>query len=92
MALGFMRTVLQRGVHVPRDVSVVGFDGIPEGALHWPGLTTVSQPMYLMGAAACRALLSRIHDSNEEAAATLQFGVELVVRESTARAARARKV
>jgi LacI family transcriptional regulator len=88
MALGFMRTVLQRGVRIPREVSVVGFDGIPDGALYWPGLTTVSQPTYLMGAAACRALLSRIHDSNEEAATALQFGVELIVRESTARAPR----
>ncbi len=87
MAMGFLRTVLSRGVEVPREVSVVGFDGIPEGALYWPGLTTVVQPAHRMGASGCRALLETLAHSdstvtdNEE-----QYGVELVARESTGRA------
>lgn len=90
MALGFMRAVLKRGIGVPKGVSVVGFDDIPDGALYWPGLTTVNQPTYLMGAAACRALLARIHDPSEKPATAIQFGVELVVRESTSRASHGR--
>jgi LacI family transcriptional regulator len=86
MALGFMRTVLQRGVKIPEDVSVVGFDGIPEGGLYWPGLTTVLQPAHRMGSSGCRALLECIANPDLERTADVQYGVELVVRESTAEA------
>ena len=84
MALGFMRAVLQQGVKVPDDVSVVGFDGIPEGGLYWPGLTTVLQPTVRMGASGCRALLECMQNPDLERTADVQYGVELVVRESTA--------
>lgn len=84
MALGFMRTVLQQGVKVPDEVSVVGFDGIPEGGLYWPGLTTVLQPVHRMGASGCRALLEVMQNADLERTADVQYGVELVVRESTA--------
>lgn len=84
MALGFMRTVLQRGVKVPDDVSVVGFDGIPEGGLYWPGLTSVLQPVHRMGASGCRALLEVMQNPELERTADVQYGVELVPRESTA--------
>lgn len=83
MALGFMRTVLQRGTRIPQDVSVVGFDGVPDGALYWPGLTSVVQPAYLMGTTACRALLDRIKDPAQDRASIVEYGVKLVVREST---------
>ena len=84
MALGFMRAVLQQGVKVPDDVSVTGFDGIPEGGLYWPGLTTVLQPAHRMGASGCRALLEVLQNPELERTADVQYGVELVVRESTA--------
>jgi LacI family transcriptional regulator len=86
MALGFMRTVLQQGVKIPDDVSVVGFDGIPEGGLYWPGLTTVLQPAHRMGASGCRALLECMANPDLERTADVQYGVELVVRESTSEA------
>jgi LacI family transcriptional regulator len=78
-----MRSVLQQGVKVPDDVSVVGFDGIPEGGRYWPGLTTVVQPAHRMGASACRALLECVQNPDLERTADVQYGVELVVREST---------
>jgi DNA-binding LacI/PurR family transcriptional regulator len=78
-----MRTVLQRGTRIPLDVSVVGFDGVPDGALYWPGLTSVVQPAYLMGTTACRALLDRIKDPGQDRVSVVQYGVELVIREST---------
>lgn len=82
MALGFMRTLLEQGVKIPGDVSVVGFDGIPEGALYWPGLTTVAQPARHMGARACQALLDVIEDA--DLGARIEYGMELIIRESTA--------
>jgi LacI family transcriptional regulator len=85
MALGFMRTVLQHGQHVPRDVSIVGFDGTPDGEQVWPGLTTVAQPTRRMAADACRALLRRVDAPGEEQRTAVEYGVEMLVRESTAR-------
>jgi LacI family transcriptional regulator len=87
MALGFMRVVLQYGLRIPEDVSVVGFDGVPEGALAWPGLTTVVQPTRAMAASACRSLLEAIEKETKSAATSLEYGVELVIRESTSKPA-----
>jgi DNA-binding LacI/PurR family transcriptional regulator len=84
MALGFMRTVLRAGVQVPRDVSIVGFDGTPDGEQIWPGLTTVAQPTRLMAITACQALLDCVDKRQTDRTTSVEFAVELLVRESTA--------
>jgi DNA-binding LacI/PurR family transcriptional regulator len=84
MAIGFMRTVLGAGVSVPRDVSVVGFDGTPDGEQIWPGLTTVVQPTQRMASAVCRALLDSVERRQPDRSTSIEFAVELLVRESTA--------
>ena len=56
LAIGFMRVAQQRGIRMPQDLSIVGFDNILGGAMVWPGLTTVAQPMRDMGRDACRYL------------------------------------
>jgi len=81
LALGFVRAAQQRGLAVPDDISVAGFDGIPEGARSWPGLTTMSQPMREMGRDACRRLFTAISATAEET--SVQYPMTLVVREST---------
>ncbi len=83
LALAFMRALLQRGVIIPRDLSVVGFDGVPEGARMLPALTTVAQPMRLMGREACRRLLGEIDAPGAEQPTTIEYRMELIVREST---------
>jgi LacI family repressor for deo operon, udp, cdd, tsx, nupC, and nupG len=60
MALGFMRVVQDAGVIVPRDVSVVGYDGIQFADLCTPVLTTVRQPREAMGRAAAELLVRLI--------------------------------
>jgi LacI family transcriptional regulator len=82
LAIGFMRAAQQRGVRVPDDLSVAGFDGIPEGARSWPGLTTMAQPMREMGRDACRRLFTALTGTAEPA--TVQYAMTLIVRESTA--------
>jgi LacI family transcriptional regulator len=82
IALGFMRVAQQHGIRIPERLSVVGFDNIPEGALLWPGLTTVAQPTRDMGRAACQKLFEAIADPGEQQ--VLVYPVDLVVRESTA--------
>lgn len=57
MALGAIRAIQVRGLRVPEDISVVGFDDIPVAAYVRPALTTMRQPLYDLGNRAARLLL-----------------------------------
>ena len=81
LAFGFMRVAQQRGVQMPRDLSIIGFDGLPHGELFCPALTTVSQPMREMGRVACSRLFDAIDDPGR--VETTEFPMTLVDREST---------
>ncbi len=69
----------KRGLSVPRDVSVIGFDGVPEGELSVPPLTTVVQPMMEMGRRAVQVILGFDGTIRRET-----LDVTLLVRGSTA--------
>ncbi|MER5974313.1 LacI family DNA-binding transcriptional regulator [Streptomyces sp. NPDC002055] len=95
MALGAIRAARQRGLDVPRDISVIGFDDSPLIAFTDPPLTTIRQPVPAMGQAAVRALLEEIGGTLSGAAQggapeplhnEFVFLPELVVRGSTAAA------
>ena len=88
LAFGFMRVAQQRGVRMPEDLSIVGFDGLPHGALFCPALTTVSQPMRDMGRVACCRLFEAIEDPGR--LETTEFPMVLIERESTGPVATAR--
>ncbi len=60
LALGFMTVARDRGIGIPQELSIVGFDGLPQGATSFPQLTTVAQPMREMGRAACGRLFEVI--------------------------------
>ncbi len=60
MAIGAIRELQLAGLRVPADMAVVGFDDMHAGALLNPPLTTVRQPMRLLGERACARLLQRI--------------------------------
>jgi DNA-binding LacI/PurR family transcriptional regulator len=82
MALGAIRAARQRGLEVPRDLSVVGYDDSTLIAFTDPPLTTVRQSVQAMGEAAVRALIDEI--AGEPAPrAEYVFRPELVVRGST---------
>lgn len=85
MALGAIRAVRQRGLTVPQDVSVVGFDDSPLIAFTEPPLTTIRQPVEAMATAAVDALLEEV-GGNPAQRAEFVFEPELVVRGSTAAA------
>jgi LacI family transcriptional regulator len=84
-AIGAIKALQEQGLHVPQDVSVIGFDDIPGAAFHTPSLTTVRQPLSRMGEVAAQSLLERI-DDRKEYPAEIAIEPELVVRESTAMA------
>jgi LacI family transcriptional regulator len=81
LAIGFMRVAHQRGLRIPDDLSVAGFDDIPEAAWFWPGLTTVAQPMREMGREACRRLFAAISTGSQWT--TVEFPMSLIARESS---------
>ncbi|GAA3494497.1 hypothetical protein GCM10019016_015970 [Streptomyces prasinosporus] len=87
MALGAIRAARQRGLDVPKDVSVVGFDDSPLIAFTDPPLTTVRKPVPAMGQAAVRTLLEEI-GGTPAPHSEFVFMPELVVRGSTASAPR----
>jgi DNA-binding LacI/PurR family transcriptional regulator len=60
MAIGAMKAVQERGLTVPADVSVMGYDDIDIASLCTPALTTVRQPKYQMGESSVQRLLDRI--------------------------------
>jgi DNA-binding LacI/PurR family transcriptional regulator len=82
MALGVIRAARLRGLEVPRDLSVVGYDDSPLIAFTDPPLTTVRQSVQAMSEAAVRALLDQIAGDPAPLAEYI-FRPELVVRGST---------
>ncbi len=81
MALGLLRRLHEAGREVPRDLSVVGFDDIPEAAYFIPPLTTIRQDFAELGRRCLHVLLERIR--GEVAPTRVVVPPELVVREST---------
>jgi DNA-binding LacI/PurR family transcriptional regulator len=81
MALGVLRAFHEAGVRVPEDVSVVGFDDIPEAAFMTPPLTTVMQPFREVGRRSIETLLAEIEGSAETGGSTV-IPPDLVIRDS----------
>jgi DNA-binding LacI/PurR family transcriptional regulator len=92
-AIGAIRALREKGLRVPEDVSVVGFDDIHSAAFQNPALTTVRQPLRKMGKIAAETVLRRIARSHSESSVDhpreIVVEPELVVRESTCKVGRA---
>jgi LacI family xylobiose transport system transcriptional regulator len=82
-ALGVLHAAAARGVSVPRELSVVGFDDLAVAELASPRLTTIHQPLREMAEQATRLLLSLLEDSPPEVT-RVELATSLVVRDSTA--------
>lgn len=83
MALGVCAALAERGMRVPDDVSVVGFDDLPEARWAIPPLTTVRQPLGEMAATALRLLVRMMGGTRPEGTRT-ELSTRLVERASTA--------
>lgn len=83
MALGLVRAMTEHGRCVPGDVSVVGFDDVPESAYFLPPLTTVRQDFIELGRQALSALVDRL-SGRGEAGSRFRIAPELVIRASAA--------
>lgn len=83
LALGVYEALAERGLRVPDDVSVVGFDDLPEARWAGPALTTVRRPFAEMAATALRLLL-RLRDGDLPEGTRTELPTRLVRRASTA--------
>ncbi len=84
IAIGAIRAIQSRNLHVPQDFSVVGFDDIFWAKLERPPLTTVAQPIYRMGMIACELLLDKIKLPSQQEPRHIVLKPDLVLRQSTA--------
>jgi LacI family transcriptional regulator len=85
-ALGALRAMKKKGVRVPEDCSVVGFDDVPQAAISVPALSTVRQPMEVMGTLSVGIVLDAINAVRQKRDVPIvrrRVPAELVTREST---------
>ena len=81
-ALGVLEAARDRGLHVPGDLSVVGFDDVEVSS--YAGLTTVRQPLFESGRQAARLLLESLASEDPLGESELRLELSLVVRSTTA--------
>lgn len=82
MALGVMQAARERGLELPRDLSIVGFDDLPMAARVWPNLTSVRLPIRDMGRMAAEKLLAPMRGVDPAKLAQPEVRPALVVRHS----------
>jgi LacI family transcriptional regulator len=84
MALGVLHYADAHGIHVPLDLSVVGFDDMAEAAYFRPSLTTIKHPLRELGILAVKTLLAQIEgDKATQIENTIMLQTDLVIRDST---------
>ncbi|MGN6100574.1 MAG: LacI family DNA-binding transcriptional regulator [Devosia sp.] len=83
MAIGVMQALRERGLDIPRDIAVAGFDDISAARLVTPSLTTVAQHQGDMGVRAAQILMERLRGSKPGAGTALEMPFRLIRRDST---------
>ncbi|MGB7584558.1 MAG: substrate-binding domain-containing protein, partial [Terriglobales bacterium] len=89
-AFGAIRALAKSGLRVPEHCSVIGFDDVAASALYTPALTTIRQPMEVMGTIAVSTALDGVNavlEKRQVSAVHRKIAPELAVRESTRRLA-----
>lgn len=82
LAIGAIKSIKNKGLSVPEDIAVVGFDGIEYAAVTSPGLTTIVQPNYDMGCTAMEVLIKEM-SADKKNIQEIILEHELMIREST---------
>ena len=87
MALGVYEALAERGLRVPDDISVVGFDDLPEARWITPALTTIRQPLVGDGGDGAAICWSGMMDGDRPESTRTELSTRLVERASTGRCA-----
>jgi len=90
-AMGALRAIEACGLRVPEDVSVIGFDDVISASYIRPSLTTVRQPLHEMGRRGAEILLERIRNPQAEFPSAEIFAPQLLIRQSSGKAAAKRR-
>lgn len=85
VAIGAMRVVREKGLAIPHEVSLVGFDNSPLSAYTYPSLTTVSRPGREIGIEASRLFLNHLTAADESTPEAIRLPSSLIIRESSLR-------
>ena len=95
MALSVMQFACRKGIRIPRDLGVVGFDNVPESEFYWPPLTTVDQDQFNVGEVAVEEIIKIIESGWDEhepvKPKTIMLTPTLVVRQSSLKRERHKK-
>jgi LacI family transcriptional regulator len=87
MALSVSQVACRKGLRIPQDLAIVGFDAIPESAYFWPPLTTVRQNLHELGCVAVQEVIHMIEASRESERVykpeTVWLKPQLIIRESS---------
>jgi LacI family transcriptional regulator len=83
IAIGAMEAFQQKGINVPENISIAGFDDIPVTSFIKPKLTTVSVPKFELGSMSVKVLVDKIKKGNQYASQRLMLAGSVVEREST---------
>jgi DNA-binding LacI/PurR family transcriptional regulator len=84
LTIGLLQALQERGLHVPEDMAIAGFDEIPFAPLVQPWITTVQQPNYDLGKVAAEVLLERVNNPSGPHRQVMLSG-QLIIRESSVR-------
>jgi LacI family transcriptional regulator len=81
MTLGALQMIHERGLHIPQEIALIGFDDMPWASSLRPALTVIAQPVYEMGVLAAQLLLARIQEPHKRIE-QIVLDTELIVRAS----------
>jgi LacI family transcriptional regulator len=83
LAMGVMYTLARHQIHIPQDVTLIGYDDIELASMLTTPLTTIRQPMYELGYAAAELLMKEISGDSDHTHQQIVFRPELIIRDST---------
>ncbi|GAB2577072.1 LacI family DNA-binding transcriptional regulator [Spirosoma areae] len=85
VAIGAMRVINDRGLQIPNDIALVGFDNSPTSAYMYPSLTTVARPGREIGTEAARLFLRQLNTADDFSEEAIILPSSLIIRESSLR-------
>ena len=85
IAVDAARAAMERGLKIPGDIAIAGFDNIPSSLITFPTITTVHQPKKKLGMRAIEILAAQINSTSTPPPSRVVVSVQLIVRSPTVR-------